>query len=102
MNKIIYTIDEIKEKSTLIFKRYPYVEKAYLFGSYARNEATSKSDLDFYVIIQKNKTGMWVGELLVDLQEEFDKPIDLLTQNEIKSLYIEHIKNEEVFIYEVL
>ncbi len=43
----IYTIEEIKQKSVPIAKKYG-VKKFSLFGSYARGEATKNSDLDFF------------------------------------------------------
>ena len=45
MNEKIYTIEEIKNCIFKILKKYG-IEKAYLFGSYARNEANKNSDID--------------------------------------------------------
>ena len=42
----VYSIEEIKSKAIPIAKKYG-VKKLSLFGSYARGEANSKSDLDF-------------------------------------------------------
>ena len=44
----IYTIEEIKNKSVPIAKKYG-VKKLSLFGSYARGEADKNSDLDFFL-----------------------------------------------------
>ena len=41
----IYTIDEIREKVKPIAEKYG-IEKVWLFGSYARGEATEESDVD--------------------------------------------------------
>lgn len=48
MSDKIYTIDEIKAIAVPIAKRYG-ISALYLFGSYARGEATSSSDLDFRI-----------------------------------------------------
>lgn len=48
MTEKIYTLEEISEKANKIAKDFG-VEKVYLFGSYARGEADSASDLDFRV-----------------------------------------------------
>ena len=45
----IYTIDEIKEISKPILAKFDFVDKVYLFGSYARNEQTKDSDLDIVI-----------------------------------------------------
>ena len=48
MSDKIYTIDEIKAIAAPIARSYG-VAAMYLFGSYARGEATEKSDLDFRI-----------------------------------------------------
>ena len=45
---MIYTIEEIKEKTIPIAKKYG-IDSMSLFGSYARGEATENSDVDFYI-----------------------------------------------------
>ena len=41
----IYTFEEIKAITKPIFEKYQ-IKKAYLFGSYARGEATTESDIE--------------------------------------------------------
>ena len=48
MNNKIYTIEEI-QKIVSPIAAYHGVERVFLFGSYARGEATPDSDLDFRV-----------------------------------------------------
>ena len=48
MSDKIYTLDEIKAIAAPIARQYG-VAAMYLFGSYARGEATPKSDLDFRI-----------------------------------------------------
>ncbi len=48
MSGKIYSIKEIKDIVSPIAKKYG-VERVYLFGSYARGEATDKSDLDLRI-----------------------------------------------------
>ena len=43
-----YTIDEISQRVMPVAKRYG-LSAVYLFGSYARGEATSKSDIDLLI-----------------------------------------------------
>ena len=45
MNQEIYTIDEIRQIVKNLTVKYD-IENVYLFGSYARGEATEKSDID--------------------------------------------------------
>ena len=48
MSITVYQIDEIKNKLKPIFEASP-VYKAVLFGSYAKGQATEKSDVDIVI-----------------------------------------------------
>ena len=94
---LIYTLDEIKEKTAKIFKKYD-INKAYIFGSYARNEADDDSDLDFYVDYTNSKviSGLWsITGLRLDLEKTFDKSIDLVTYLPKEDLFKNFINNYE-------
>ncbi len=77
---MIYTLDEIKKRILPVIEKYD-IPAMYLFGSYARGEATEESDLDFLV----DTTGtsltslLALGALYCDLEEVFQKSIDLIT-----------------------
>ena len=77
---MIYTLDEIKKRILPVIEKYG-IPAMYLFGSYARGEATEESDLDFLV----DTTGtsltslLALGALYCDLEEVFQKNIDLIT-----------------------
>ena len=62
MNNIIYTMDEIKRRFLPVTRKYDIAE-AFLFGSYARGDATNTSDLDFYIRTGKLKSGWDIGEI---------------------------------------
>ncbi len=99
MSDRIYTIDEIKHIVAPIAERYG-VQRVFLFGSYARGEATEKSDLDFR-IDKGNLRGLFaLGGLHYDLQESFDKPLDLLTTGSLETEFLKRIEQEEILIYE--
>ena len=76
MSNKIYTIDEIKTILSKILKNLP-VYQVILFGSYAKNEATSKSDLDFIVDTKRTLHGFDFLEIAYIIE---DSKID----NEIK------------------
>lgn len=77
---MIYTIEEIKRRITPVIEKYR-IPAMYLFGSYARGEAAEESDIDFLVDIAG--TGLTsllqLGALYCDLEEVFNKRIDLIT-----------------------
>jgi len=94
----IYTITEIKDIVAPIAESHG-VSKVYLFGSYARNEATAKSDVDIWIESGKIKTLFGLGGFYADLEEKFQKPLSLLTDDGMDSQFYNRIKHEEVVIY---
>ena len=78
MSDKIYTIDEIRRIADPIARRY-HVNALYLFGSYARGEATAHSDLDFRVDRSNMTDLLELGGLYSDLESGFDKKLDVLT-----------------------
>ena len=53
MSSLVYTIDELRQILTPIAGKYD-IQAVYVFGSYARNEATENSDVD--VLIQRRSS----------------------------------------------
>ena len=77
---MIYTIEEIKHRVLPVIEKYN-IPAMYLFGSYARGEATEESDMDFLVDTTGTRLTslLALGELYCDLEEVFHKDIDLIT-----------------------
>ena len=82
---MIYTLDEIKKRVFPVIQKYN-IPAMYLFGSYARGEATEESDLDFLVdTTGTNLTSLLsLGALYCDLEEVFQKSIDLITVRSVR------------------
>jgi predicted nucleotidyltransferase len=95
----IYTIEEIRKIANKIAKRHG-VKRMFLFGSYARGDAKSGSDLDFRIDKGKIRGLFALGGLYADLEEAFGLPIDLLTSESLNEEFIKEISDEEVLIYE--
>ena len=94
----IYTIEEIKNKAIPIAKKYG-VKKLSLFGSYARGEANTKSDLDFmYDDINSKEMFAYFG-FIQDLEKEFKCHIDLINDKISDKDLLEEIENDEVILY---
>ena len=71
------------------------VKRIGIFGSFARDEATEKSDIDVVVEFEKGKATFKNVCGLVDFLEElFGREIDLLTPDGIESIRIKHVKEE--------
>ena len=78
---------------------YPEVKAAYLFGSYARGEATGKSDIDILVVIPP--IGMKYYGIAVDLEERLHKKIDLHTHRQLleSESFLERVLKDGIKIY---
>lgn len=96
---MIYTINQIREKSKHIFDKQDFIKEVYLFGSYARGEATENSDIDFMIVLNR-KVGMEFFGLYHFLQEEFGKKVDVISENEVYNIMLESIGKDKVKIYE--
>lgn len=99
MSNKIYTIDEIRQIIFPIAIRYG-VERMFLFGSYARGEATPQSDLDFRLDKGAIKGLVSLGGLYSDLSDSFEKELDLLTTGSLDDKFLNAIADEEILVYE--
>lgn len=93
-----YTIEEIRQIVAPIAARYG-VERIFLFGSHARGDNTSESDIDLRV--DKGKVrGFALGGLYLDLAEALGTDLDLLTTGSLEEKFLRRIQPEEVLLYE--
>jgi predicted nucleotidyltransferase len=79
------------------------VKKAYVFGSYARNEAGKDSDIDLLVELDHSRPiGMRFFAFQIELEKLLKMKVDLVS-NEGLSKYIKPIiDKEKILIYERL
>ena len=98
MSDKIYTIEEIKAIAAPIAEKYG-IQALYLFGSYARGEATGESDLDFRVEKGHLRSLFELAGLQIDLEQGFDKELDVLTTQMLSETFLERIHPEEVLVY---
>ena len=78
----VYAIDELRVKIGEILSTFP-VKKATLFGSYAKGEATEKSDIDLVIDSEGQIRGLDFFEVRADLEEKLNKQVDLIEQRTI-------------------
>ena len=92
------TIEEIKRAVTKVGKKYG-IKNAYLFGSYAKGEANSDSDVD--LIVDKGDVHSFrkYFEMHEELERELGTDVDLLTDKGIAPNFYDKIKNDRILIY---
>lgn len=100
---MIYTTDEIRQRIAPVAEKYQ-LRAVYLFGSYARNEATDDSDIDILVDLAGSSVRGWViGGVYNDLNESIGKNVDMVTVdalNENKDIFSYKVMRERVLLYE--
>ncbi len=94
----VYTINEIQSIVAPIAAAHN-VDRIYLFGSYARGDATPKSDIDLRVDKGRLKGLFALGALYADLEDHLGKKLDLLTTGSLDQKFLQHIADEEILIY---
>ena len=77
------------------------VKKAYLFGSYARNEADSKSDMDILVELDYTKPiGMKFLVYHLELEELLKVKVDIVSDEGLSKHIRPLIDKDKILIYE--
>ena len=68
-----------------------------VFGSVAKGNTTSASDIDFLIDYDLSKTSPWFpGGLLADLEDLLGYKVDIVTEKSLHQLIRDRIKSEAV------
>jgi predicted nucleotidyltransferase len=91
----------IVKKLQTALPHYP-IEKAWLFGSYARGEETRKSDVDILVRFLKDADVSLLDyvKIMLNLQKFLHKKVDLVEDGQLYSWAQESVDNDKILIYE--
>jgi predicted nucleotidyltransferase len=97
--KAIQPLSKIIRELKVVFKKFSQIESAWVFGSYARGEMTSKSDVDVVIIVRKgftyfqladvqyqaeNKLGIKVD---IGFKKSLDKTVSMNAEKDMKLIY---------------
>ena len=99
-------IIQIQKLTKPIFEKYG-VEKAYVFGSYARGDYDEYSDIDIIIVAKNIRSLLIIGAILEALKQVLNKEVDLIEEecfkedemDELEQEFYETIKKERVMIY---
>lgn len=94
MSKKLSSKDILKllQENKSLLRKY-HVRKIGLFGSYVRDEASKKSDIDLLVDFEEKTFDNFI-ELAFELEKLFDRKVDLLTEKGISPYILPYIRNE--------
>ena len=107
---MVYTLDEIRKIITPIAVRYK-LKAVYVFGSYARGEATETSDIDLLIDTTGTavKSLLRLAEVYCALETALGKPVDVITVSALEQRanlpseahFREQVRRERVELYDV-
>ncbi len=77
------------------------VEKAYLFGSFARGDVQDSSDVDLRLVCGPNMTFGLLYELTEKLESELGRDVEIVTNppERMRPALRERIEKDEVLLY---
>jgi predicted nucleotidyltransferase len=82
------------------FSKKP-VKKAFIFGSYSRNDANADSDLDILVELDYSKhVGLQFIQMKLEIEEALHKKADLVSEKSISKYILPFINQDKQLIYE--
>ena len=101
MTKKVYTIEDIRKMLKEVLENTE-VQKAILFGSYAKEKPTPYSDIDILIDSNGKIKGLKFFAIIDIIKEKFDKDVDVIERMEIdKNSKIEkEIEKTGVVVYE--
>ena len=89
-------IERLLNHKAELQQRFP-VKRFALFGSYARDEQTSESDIDVLVEFSE-PVGFEFIDLMDDLEKIFDHRVDLVSKGGIKPHYLPYIEEDAIYV----
>jgi len=93
------THEEIRKAVQPIAQKHA-IQQVYLFGSYARGDATEKSDCDFRIVGGNIHDLYDMASVMLDLEEALGKEVDLvLTDGSEDEVFYNSMKEDEVLVY---
>lgn len=97
MERTIQGLQEVRQRILPLLKEHG-VRRAAIFGSRARGEAHSASDLDILVEFEAERTLLDLVGLRLDLQENFGLQADVVTYDSLRPEFREQVLQEQVRI----
>jgi predicted nucleotidyltransferase len=94
------TRDEIlralKGSKSIFFQKYP-LKSMGLFGSFARNEGTAKSDVD--VLVEFNQpVGFEIVDLALDLEQLLGYRVDVVSKKGLKATLLPYVEKDLIYV----
>ena len=90
--------NEIKNAVQTVAPKYG-IESVYLFGSYARGNASEDSDFDFRIVGGNFSSLYDLIAFRLDLEDSLGREVDVVQTKNMRDSFYRIIKDEEVLVY---
>ena len=93
-------LNDIKKALATYFIGKP-VLKAWVFGSYSRNEQRDDSDIDILVDLDTSRcVGLEFFGMFEELRALLGRPVDFVTTNSLAPFARAQVNNDKILVYE--
>jgi uncharacterized protein len=89
-------LQRLSESKKYFFEKYP-LKSMGLFGSYARSEANSQSDIDI-VVEFASPVGFEFVDLAIELEQTLGHSVDLVSKKGLKSSILPSIEKDIIYV----
>lgn len=95
------SLQEIIFQSGKIFRKYKRLEKAWVFGSFSRNEQSPVSDIDIMFRVRKDCVFSLydLAELQHQLEQALSMKVDVIDEKALSPLVLESVMQDRIIIY---
>ena len=98
--KAITPLSKIVRELKAVFKKFPQIQQAWVFGSYARGEMTSKSDVDVVITVGKGFTYFQLADVQYQAENKLGIKVDIGFKKSLDKSVSKNAEKDMKLIYE--
>jgi predicted nucleotidyltransferase len=98
--KAITPLSKIIRELKAVFKKFPQIQQAWIFGSYARGEMTSKSDVDVVITVEKGFTYFQLADVQHQAENKLGIKVDIGFKKSLDKTVSKNAEKDMKLIYE--
>jgi hypothetical protein len=98
--KAIAPLSKIVRELKAVFRKFPQIQQAWVFGSYARGEMTSKSDVDVVITVGKGFTYFQLADVQYQAENKLGIKVDIGFKKSLDKTVSKNAEKDMKLIYE--
>jgi predicted nucleotidyltransferase len=98
--KAITPLSKIVRELKAVFRKFPQIQQAWVFGSYARGEMTSKSDVDVVITVGKGFTYFQLADVQYQAENKLGIKVDIGFKKSLDKAVSKNAEKDMKLIYE--